>query len=69
MWILYAICFIFGITGIVFATLYVSLKEPTEATYASKNIVYSFESKNKALSLDEMIEFHKTHSDLKKYQL
>ena len=69
MWILCAICFIFGITSIVFVTLYISLKRLTKKIDSSENIVYSFKSRTEPSSLDEMIKFHKTHSDLKKYQL
>lgn len=67
--ILAAICFISILVITFIITLYVVLKKDSNSVISSRNILNKFEPDNISPKLTKMIEFHKQHEELKKYNI
>lgn len=68
-WILIAIGFLAILVLEVIITLHYALKEPTKSHDIAKKIVYDFTKEDTTDTLTSMVEFHKKHEDLKKYDV
>lgn len=68
-WIIISIIFLVVLTVFTGTMMYLVLKNDSDSVSTSQNILNKFESDNLSATLTEMINFHKKHEDLKKYNI
>lgn len=68
-WIVGAICFLALLFIIMAIVMYCVLKRSSYSVQSSKYVLNKFEPDNTAPKLTEMIEFHKEHKHLSKYNI
>ena len=68
-WILWSIGFLAILVLEVIITLHYALKEPTKSNDIAKKMVYDFTKEDTSDTLTSMVEFHKKHENLKKYDV
>lgn len=69
IWILVAACFVIILAVFTVVVMYFALKRRSDSVLASRYIVSRFEPDNTATKLSDMIDFHKRHKGLSKYNI